>query len=283
MGQWDAWIGRTFAQKDRLTPALLQRFRATLDTPGDAPTAPQGIHWALCTPDAATAQLGIDGHPRRSENPESFFPPIPLPRRMWASSKVEFLAPLTVDAEIERRSSIAAIAEKSGSTGRLAFIDVAHETRAGGALALREVQTLVYREAANAAAQPAPADSGGSPRTSDADWQFERTIVPSPTLLFRFSAITFNSHRIHYDWPYATGEEGYPGLVVHGPLMACLLLDLAQHEFGSNCMKSFSFRAHSPGIAGAALRLAGRRDGDALSLVALDSAGRTILSAAASL
>ena len=143
-------------QRDRLTPALLQRFRATIDSADGGEIAPQAIHWVLCTPEAATAQLGLDGHPQRSDSPDSFFPPVPHPRRMWASSKVEFFTPIAVDAEIERISTIASISEKSGSTGSLVFVDVEHKTKANGTLAISERQTLVYREANTAKPAPAP-------------------------------------------------------------------------------------------------------------------------------
>lgn len=275
MGAWDAWIGHQMVQRDRLTPALLQRFRATIDSAESGDVAPQAIHWVLCTPEATTAKLGIDGHPQRSESPDSFFPPVPHPRRMWASSKVEFLAPISVNAEIERVSTIASIAEKSGSTGSLVFVDVTHETKADGTVAISERQTLVYREANTAKPTPAP-----EPIAIDfGEWHFHRTLVPNEAMLFRFSAITFNTHRIHYDAPYAINEEGYRGLVVHGPLTSSLLLDLAAREFGSNTIKRFAFRAQSPAFAGEPLHLVGRREGDALTLAALNPAGQTVVAA----
>lgn len=279
MGAWDAWIGRQMVQQDRLTPALLQRFRSTIDSDECGDIAPQAIHWVLCTPEAATAQLGIDGHPQRSDSPDSFFPPVPHPRRMWASSKVEFLAPIPVHAEIERISTIVSINEKSGSTGSLVFVDVAHETKANGELAIKERQTLVYREANTAKPAPAP-----EPVAINFDeWDFHRTLVPNEALLFRFSAITFNTHRIHYDAPYAINEEGYRGLVVHGPLTSSLLLDLAARQFGANAVKQFAFRAQSPAFAGEPLHLVGRREGDALVLAALNPAGQTVVAAEGSL
>ncbi|MGC1468674.1 MAG: MaoC family dehydratase N-terminal domain-containing protein [Sphingorhabdus sp.] len=279
MGAWDAWIGRQLVQSDRLTPALLQRFRATIDSAEGGDVAPQAIHWVLCTPEATTAQLGLDGHPQRSDSPDSFFPPVPHPRRMWASSKVEFVAPIQVNAEIERVSTIASINEKSGSTGSLVFVEVAHETNADGVLAIKERQTLVYREANTAKPTPAP-----EPVTIDlSEWDFHRTLVPNEALLFRFSAITFNTHRIHYDAPYAINEEGYRGLVVHGPLTSSLLLDLAAREFGPNAVKQFAFRAQSPAFAGEPLHLVGRREGDALTLAALNPAGQTVVTAEGSL
>jgi 3-methylfumaryl-CoA hydratase len=277
MGAWDSWVGRTITKRDRLTPALLHRFRATLDSYETGRIAPQAIHWVLCTPEATTAQLGIDGHPQRSDSRDSFFPPVPLARRMWASSKVEFIAPISVDAEIERISTIAAISEKDGRTGKLVFVDVAHEMRANGELVVSEMQTLVYREATTAKATPAPPIA--APDFSE--WHFHRTITPNEALLFRFSAITFNTHRIHYDVPYAIEEEGYRGLVVHGPLMSSLLLDLAGREYGHNALKTYSFRAQSPAFANEPLHLVGRREGDSVILAALGGDGRICLSAEA--
>jgi 3-methylfumaryl-CoA hydratase len=194
---------------------------------------------------------------------------------MWASSKVEFISPISVNAEIERVSTIASISEKSGSTGSLVFVDVEHETKADGILAISERQTLVYREANTT--KPAPA-----PEAIDIDfseWNFHRTLVPNEALLFRFSAITFNTHRIHYDAPYAINEEGYRGLVVHGPLTSSLLLDLAARQFGANAVRKFAFRAQSPAFAGESLHLVGRREGDALTLAALNPAGQTVVAA----
>jgi 3-methylfumaryl-CoA hydratase len=276
---WDAWIGRSAVQHDRLTPALLHRFRTTLNSVETGPVAPQAIHWALCTPEAATAALGKDGHPLRSDSADSFLPPIPHPRRMWASSKVKFIAPVSVDTEIERRSTIAAITEKSGSTGSLFFVDVAHEMRADGNLCVSETQTLVFREASSTTPPPAP-------QTVDVEfggWHFHRTILPGEAMLFRFSAITFNTHRIHYDAPYAIGEEGYRGLVVHGPLLASLLLDLASQEIGPNQLKSFAFRGQAPAIANEPLHLVGRQEGNALTLAALGPDGAIRMSADAML
>lgn len=279
MGAWDDWIGRSEVRTDILTPALVERFRATIDSDVPHDPAPQGIHWLTCIPDAPTAELGVDGHPSRSE--DSFFPPIPLPRRMWASSKVEFVAPIEAGASIVRRSTIASVAEKTGSTGSLAFVDVSHETTANGTVAIRETQTLVYRDAA---APRSPDDV--PPAAIDIDfsnWPIHRSLVPSEALLFRFSALTFNTHRIHYDLPYARDVEAYRGLVVHGPLMASLLLDLIARELGSNRLKRFAFRAQSPAFAGEPLHLVARQEGDALTLATLGADGRTCVSAEASL
>jgi 3-methylfumaryl-CoA hydratase len=269
---WAAWVGREQAQRDVLTPALLTRFRATFDGDDTGDIAPQGIHWCLCAPDTATAELDTDGHPKRGD----FLPPIPLPRRMWASSKVAFHAPIHTGAAIERRSIIAGIEEKTGGSGALVFVQIDHDTTSDGVLAVGERQTIVYREASTAA--PAPLGSG-TPMLSGYAWH--RALTPSAPLLFRYSAMTFNSHRIHYDLPYATGEEGYRGLVVHGPLTASLLLDLAARELGANRLASFAFRGVSPAMADEPLHLVGNIDGVALALAALGSDGREVMTAIA--
>ena len=267
---WDNWIGREQVQRDVLTSALLARFRATFNSDDNGDVAPQGIHWCLCTPDTATADLDTDGHPKRG----GFLPPVPLPRRMWASSKLTFHAPIRVGAAIERRSIIADINEKTGGSGPLVFVQVDHDTTSNGVLAVSERQTLVYRAASTAA--PAPLGSGG-PALSD--WEWQRSLGPTAPLLFRYSALTFNSHRIHYDLPYATGEEGYRGLVVHGPLTASLLLDLAARELGANRLANFAFRGVSPAISGEALHLVGRLEKEAVTLAALGSDGREVMTA----
>ncbi len=282
MHDWQNWVSKTQSARDELTPALLKRFLATIDCAGEiaatgAQSAPQAIHWCLCPPEARTDALGADGHPRRSER--SFLPPIPLPRRMWASSKVEFISPITVGATIERRSTIASITEKNGNSGHLVFVDVDHDVHANSLLCVRERQTLVYREASTAPPVPRPEDTAN---LTDG-WAFHRSLTPSAPLLFRFSALTFNSHRIHYDMPYAVEEEGYRGLVVHGPLTATLLLDLAAREYGANALSNFTFRGQSPAIADEPLHLVGRKDGARITLNALGGDGRTVMAAEAML
>lgn len=273
MGKWDNWIGRSITQRDHLTPALLNRFRATLDRDDAGDIAQQAIHWMLCTPEAATANLGRDGHLSRNDNPDSFMPPIALPRRMWASSKVAFISPISIGAEIKRTSKIASITEKLGSTGPLVFVDIAHETSAAGQLSVNEMQTLVYREATTTAVTPTPADK----QPDFSEWDFHRSLMPSEALLFRFSALTFNTHRIHYDAPYAMAEEGYRGLVVHGPLMASLLLDLVAQNLGGNRIKTFNFRAQSPAFAGDLLHLVGKCDDNTVTLAVLGGDARICL------
>ncbi len=281
MSDFAAWIGREEHRADRADPGLFARWCATLDRPAPAGgQVPQGFHWCLCTPDAPTAALGPDGHPRRDDSPDSFLPPVPLPRRMWASSKVEFLAPLQVGEAVKRTSRVASVTEKSGGSGKLVFVDVAHETHGEQGLAVREVQSLVYREPAAAGTPSAPPPLGEG-RFDPAGWDHHRVLEPGAPLLFRFSALTFNSHRIHYDAPYAVGEEGYRGLVVHGPLTATLLLDLAQRALGDNALKTFAFRGLSPAVADEPLHLVMRGSGDAIELGAFATDGRQAMSASA--
>jgi 3-methylfumaryl-CoA hydratase len=282
---YDAWIGRETRASDRLDEGLAARWLATFDLARPHPAImPQGIHLALCTPDASTAQLGEDGHPQRDDSADSFLPPFPMPRRMWASSKIAFHMPIAIGAVIERRSRIAAITEKQGSTGPLAFVDVSHETFANGSLAVAETQSIVYREAADPAQDLSPPPLGAG-TFAPADWGAHRRLVPDPRLLFRYSALTFNTHRIHYDAPYAEQVERYRGLVVHGPLIASLLLQLAAAELGANRVRKFSFRGLSPAIAGEPLHLVmrHRKDGDEdeYDLAAFADDGRQVTQASA--
>ncbi len=283
MSDWASWVGREEVRRDCLNRELATRWLATFDHPTQAIGAmPQGIHFCLTTPDAPTATLGEDGHPKRDETPGSFLPPIPLPRRMWASSKITFHQPLTIGATIERTSRIASIAEKDGATGKLVFVDIAHDTLADGKRAVSETQTLVYRDAAAPDAPLSP-PLVEKPNFDASAWDAHRTLTPDPRLLFRYSALTFNTHRIHYDAPYASEVERYRGLVVHGPLTATLLLDLAQAELGPNALASFAFRGMSPAIAGEPLHLVMRgSDGD-IELGAFADDGRQVTKASATL
>ncbi len=278
-----AWIGREVRAADRLDEGLTARWLATFDLPRPHPAVmPQGIHFALCTPQAPTASLGEDGHPAREDSADSFLPPFPMPRRMWASSTIAFHAPIGIGAAITRTSRIAAISEKEGSTGPLAFVDVSHETFANGTLAAVETQSIVYREGASGgqALSPPPLGEGSF---IPSDWDAHRVLTPDARLLFRYSALTFNSHRIHYDAPYAHDVERYRGLVVHGPLIASLLLQLAARELGENRVRNFAFRGLSPAIAGEPLHLVMRAQGDGYELAAFADDGRQITKASASL
>lgn len=280
---YDAWIGREQRASDRLDEGLAERWLATFDLARPhPPIMPQGIHFALCTPEAPTASLGEDGHPARDDSAGSFLPPFPMPRRMWASSKIAFHAPVPIGAVIERASRVASVSEKEGGSGRLAFVDVEHVTRANGTLAVIETQTLVYREAAapDAALSPPPPGEGAFDASA---WGAHRAITPDARLLFRYSALTFNTHRIHYDAPYAREVERYRGLVVHGPLTASLLLQLAARELGENRLRSFAFRGLSPAIAGEPLHLVMREGAAGYELAAFAGDGRQVTAASAAL
>jgi 3-methylfumaryl-CoA hydratase len=276
---WQAWVGRSERREDRVSAPAVARWLATFDRePPEGGVTPQGYHCCLCLPVAPTARLGPDGHPVRDDDPASFLPPIPKPRRMWAASKLEFVRPLRVGEAVERRSRVASIVEKSGASGALVFVDIDHETSGEDGVAVRETQSLVYRD-------PAPSAPAATPDARDAfdpaPWPTHRALTPGEPLLFRYSALTFNSHRIHYDRPYAVGVEGYRGLVVHGPLTATLLLDLAARELGNNALKTFRFRGTSPAICGELLHLVLRSNDAALELGAYADDGREVMRASA--
>ncbi|KWV91560.1 MaoC family dehydratase N-terminal domain-containing protein [Erythrobacter sp. YT30] len=278
-----AWIGRQQSDRDRLTPEHAFRWCATFDLerPSDG-IMPQGIHFALCTPQARSDTLGEDGHPARDDSTSSFLPPFPMPRRMWASSAIQFVAPIALGAAIKRTSRVISIKEKEGGSGKLAFVDVEHEVSADGRLSVRETKTLVYRDAAASDVPLSPPELAGT--TFDpAEWEAHRALTPDPRLLFRYSALTFNTHRIHYDAPYARDVERYRGLVVHGPLTASLLLQLAANELGENALRTFKFRGMSPAIAGEPIHLVMRKTDDGFELGAFAEDGRQVMKASASI
>lgn len=275
MSGWSGWIGREERRQDIVTPALLARWNATFDAGFAQP--PQGLHWALATPEAPTAALGADGHPLRSDDALSFLPPIPLPRRMWAESQLTFHHPLPLLSPIERRSRIAAISEKTGASGALAFVTIDHDWHEGDQRLLSETQTLVYR-AADAATPPAPVCD-----LATQHWDDVAPLNLSEAMLFRFSALTFNSHRIHYDHPYAREVEGYAGLVVHGPLLASLMLQLLQLRHGPGSVTQFRFRARRPLILGEPAMIASRAESGGIVLAVIDDAGTERLTASAAL
>lgn len=235
----DAWIGREELARDTVTLAPAQRLASTLDTATEFREGcelPLLGHWLYFLPAVATGELGSDGHPRKGE----FLPPVALPRRMWAGSRIAFQRPLLIGQAIERRSTILNISVKQGRSGQLAFVELRHEIFAEGELAIAEHQDIVYRHHPPPGAIPAE----GVRSTRSAQWR--RRIEPTSTLLFRYSALTFNSHRIHYDAAYAKQEEGYPALVVHGPLIATLMLDQLCRALQDVQVAAFSFRAVKP-------------------------------------
>lgn len=233
------WIGRSETRQDSASAVSMGAMTATLDREGldfaDGSLVPPLWHWTCFLPQALQSQLGVDGHPLKG----GFLPPIPLPRRMWAGSQIDFVQPLRVGEVLTRKSTLTDITHKEGRTGPLVFVKVFHEVSNAQGLAIVEQQDIVYRT------PPLPGDAP-KPTPASTNSRWSRVIRPSPTLLFRYSALTFNSHRIHYDRPYAQDEEGYSGLVVHGPLIATLLLDLLQRELPAARVVSFSFRAVRP-------------------------------------
>ena len=281
MTDWADWIGRDQSSTDVLTPSLAARWCRTFDRAVPREVMPQGIHLVLCPPDVATEALGADGHPKRAGG-TGFLPPIPLPRRMWTGSQITFHEPLIVGAKVERRSTIASITPKEGKRGPMVFVTVEHETRTEGRLAVGETQQLAFLDAVAPDAPPIP-PVPGPPAFDESVWDRTVTVRPDERLLFRYSALTFNTHRIHYDAPYAEQVEQYRGLVVHGPLLASLLLQLANEGRDRNALASFAFRAVSPAIANEPLHLALRRDGSAVELAAFAQDGRRIVEADAAL
>lgn len=272
------WIGRTTAKLEAICPARIDELAATLDRaeslqPGDA--LPPLWHWLFFHSTVRQSDLGNDGHPARG----AFLPPVPLPRRMWAGGRVEFLRPLRIAQEATQVSTVKAVDLKRGSTGPLLFVTVGHEIQdRDGAVLIREEQDLAYRDIA-AAGSAAPQRTWGGANMPE--WSLR--IDPTPALLFRYSALTFNAHRIHYDFPYATGVEGYPGLVVHGPLIATLLLELVHRFMPREQIRSFTYRAVSPLFHIEPFQVCGRRGAAAgeFGLWAQTEAGRLAMSATA--
>lgn len=262
-----AWIGRTRTERATLDPELARRYAGAMGAPLDveARLPPLG-HWAYFNEVAAPEDLGPDGHPRRGR----FLPPVALPRRMFASAQFRFEAPLILGAPAELVSTIADVRRRAGRTGELVLVDVARRLSQEGALRLSETQTIVYREAG--APTPSVADTVTD---TGAGGEGERW-RPSRVELFRFSAATFNGHRIHYDQAYARDEEGYPDLVVHGPLTAARLCDLAARVAGAP-LKAFSFRALAPLFVDQPVRL--RVGEEAGTVVAVRCDGATAMSA----
>ena len=235
-----AWEGRSETLRDEATAAPVRNLSATLDRDDPLPQAgtelPPLWHWLYFLPGHRQGEIGPDGHARRG----GFLPPVPLPRRMWAGGRLTWHAPLRVGESIERTSRIVSVTPKSGRSGDLVFVMVRHEVRNAQGLALSEEHDIVYRPLAQ------PGDPVPAPQAAPAQAPWSREIVPDPVLLFRYSALTFNGHRIHYDRSYVTEVEGYPGLIVHGPLIATLLVDLARRQRPDATLRSFNFRAVRP-------------------------------------
>jgi len=269
------WIGRSQEREELIAPTPIEGLAALLDysaPPWPAGQLPPLGHWLAFVSRAPQSQLGEDGHPRLG----GFLPPVPLPRRMWAGSRVEFLRAPRLMAPLRQITTIADVALKRGASGEFVRLTLRHEMFEGADLAIREHQDLIYRPAASLAPE-APAAPAAPPPAPTADYQ--RAVSPDPTLLFRFSALTFNAHRIHYDRDFARDVEGYPGLVVHGPLQAMLLADLYQRHHAGASITHFTCRAQRPLFEGAAFALKGRRVEDGANLWTEDADGRVCMEA----
>jgi 3-methylfumaryl-CoA hydratase len=269
IGHLRQWIGRTQEARDVVTAHLVKGLRATLfmeigdPKPGDA--APFTVHWCLAQPVYPMSELGPDGHPTRG----GFLPPVPLPRRMWAGGELQFFEPLRVGDEMTRSSRIADVTIKSGSTGTLCFVSVEHLITTPRGTAIRERQDIVYRDISTAQA-PATA----KPATPPPAAQVSESHMADPVLLFRYSALTFNGHRIHYDRDYVTKVEGYPGLIFHGPLQAALIVELAARLRGGTAPKKISYRGLQPLFEGSAFSVNANDTGAGMELWTANSAGQ---------
>lgn len=271
---FQAWVGRTEQAEDVASVAPLQGLAATLDHQ-EPPWRPKEVpplgHWLYFLPRALQRDIASDGHPNRG----GFLPPVPLPRRMWAAGWLNFHAPILIGQTLTRHSSITSIEQKAGRSGPLVFVTVLHEITTVSGPAVSESQVLVYRDAPAPPKiiDPAPREA----QQPQADWL--RVVTPDPALLFRFSALTFNAHRIHYDRPYSREVEGYPGLVVHGPLIATLMMDLfLRHNRGAR-VTAFSFKARQPIFDTDSFLVCGKGWDAAADLWALNNRGEIAMTA----
>jgi 3-methylfumaryl-CoA hydratase len=261
------WIGRSTRASDIVTAQLVKGLRATLfqeigePKPGDA--APWTVHWCLAQPVFPMSALSQDGHPTRG----GFLPPVPLPRRMWAGGELEFFDAMRVGDEVTRTSRIADVTMKTGSTGVLCFVSVDHLVTTPRGTALRERQDIVYRDMSTSSA---PAKPAAPPPVA----KHRESHMADPVLLFRYSALTFNGHRIHYDRDYVTGVEGYPGLIFHGPLQAAFIVELAAKLHGGTPPKKFSYRGLQPLFEGSEFSVNASDTGSGMELWTANSAGQ---------
>lgn len=251
-----AWIGRTETRGDQIVPVPVAALSATLDRDDPYPAAGDALaplwHWLYFLPLHKQSEIGPDGHALRG----GFLPPVPLPRRMWAGGRLWFHYPLRVGEVVERTSRIIDVSHKAGRSGALVFVQVRHEVSNAQGVAVTEEHDIVYRD------NPKPDDPAPAPAAAPADAAWERVVHPDDVLLFRYSALTFNGHRIHYDRRYVTEVEGYPGLIVHGPLIATLLVDLLRRQMPGAQLASFAFRAVRPLFDIAPFTVCGKPEAD---------------------
>lgn len=263
-------IGNTLQEQDRVDPRLVAQMSAALnrdDSPTIGDALPLPWHWLLFSPIVRADKTSVDGHPARGD----FIPDVPLPRRMWAGSQVHVTRALRVGDAVQRQSTISDVQAKKGRSGALVFVSIAHEIRNGqGDIAISERQQLVYRDAPESPYIPPTELRKEAPAVA----QWQRIVTVDELLLFRYSALTYNGHRIHYDRSYATEVEGYPGLVVHGPLTASLLVDCLDRELPGLEIETMDFRALSPLFKGESFTLEGCSEGGKARLWALSSQGQ---------
>ena len=277
--QLQSWVGRSERIEDTINPTPVVALTATLDHPATpviaGTTLPPLWHWLYFLPMHRQSEIGADGHAKRG----GFLPPVPLPRRMWAGSQFEFRSPIRVGDRVARTSTIDDVTTKEGRTGKLVFVKVRHEVRCNEAAepALVEFHDIVYREAQG------PDDVMPPPQAAPAEAAWRRQIVSDDVLLFRYSALTFNGHRIHYDRQYVTQVEGYPGLIVHGPLIATLLMDLLRRQLPEADVASFRFKAVRPTFDLNPFHVSGQpqADGKTIRLWASDHEGWLTMDATA--
>jgi len=273
------WIGSREIREETISEFPAQAAAAMLDLDGAPMTQgnplPPLWHWFYFLPQAPRSQIDHDGHPKRG----GFFPPVTLPRRMFAGARTKFIQPLTIGEAAVREGEILAVTEKSGKAGKLVFVTVRYRIRQGDAVRIEEEQDIVYKEPGPRI--PAPAPLPPLPAPPAGAWVEE--ITPDTVLLFRFSALTFNAHRIHYDRPYALEEEGYPGLVVHGPLTAVMLAGLTERHSPDQRIAAFTFQGRAPLFDLYPFRLIGRPEGDTVALEAQGPDGKITMQATAEL
>lgn len=272
------WIGSKEVREEIISEFPARGAAATLDLDGEQMTQgsplPPLWHWFYFLPTAPRSQIDRDGHPKRG----GFFPPVTLPRRMFAGARTKFLQPITIGEPAVREGEVLNVAEKSGKAGQLVFVTVRYRIKQDGEVRVEEEQDIVYKEPGRPIPAPEPLDS--MPEVPAGAWV--KDVTPDTVLLFRFSALTFNAHRIHYDRPYALQEEGYPGLVVHGPLTAVMLAWLTLESSGKRIAK-FSFQGRAPLFDLHPFRLIGQPVGDAVALEARGPDGNIAMQATAEL
>ncbi|MFF4822345.1 FAS1-like dehydratase domain-containing protein [Streptomyces sp. NPDC001312] len=285
MRQGTGWAPSVEQRTDWVDASSAAALHDLLDAPGPAPAdgapLPPLWHWLAFLPRAAQANLAPDGHPRTG----AFLPPMPGRRRMFAGGRIDLGVPLHVGQPLARTSSVTEVTDKQGGTGPLAFVTVQHLLDPAGSDVpgqVREINDIVYREPPSGGTRGAPTRAAASSSGAhDPSWAWHRDVAIDPTLLFRFSALTYNAHRIHYDRTYATDVEGYPGLVVHGPLQAVLLAELVRVHLPERCVTRFEFRSRAAAFDDGPLLLRGRHDTATATLTAYDHRGTPTMTATA--